>query len=342
MNKLSFMISNEELVDYYDVEAIKPFNLKEFGCSNITLEFTGTLYNFQNRTQKNKGVFSHHVTHNLNLNTYNLVDSGWLPPAYCLEGIYILDRNVVSGFADSRLSNYQEMNSWFDVMKGSDSIRMSSIFSAIERRGEFSDYSGFKAAMGLDDHEILTVLPKFKPLRFTESQLNGIYDFICSFRSTEYISFLMEAVSLICKSAPKKSRMPLSMQVIDLAKKHKLNGRVHLVILCISCIYSGDRVDQNFARKIIKPKTNYTEKMAINCINDVLFIDIILLLKKLIDPCVSGTTCDKALAMYWCALDPAIRYGSKSFAYDFNLGGELFPLASEKELKQISCAINEL
>ncbi len=342
MKKLTMKISNEIFSDYYVVEDIEPFNLKEFCCDNITLKFMGTRTNFQNGTEKIKGVFSHQVAHNLNLNTYNLVDSGWLPPAYCLEGIYILDRNIVSGFEGSHLRNYQEMNSWFDVMKGSDSIYISSIFSVIERRGEFSDYHGFKRAMALDDQAILTVLPKFKPLKFTDSQLNGIYDFICSFRATEYISFLMEAVSLIYKSVPEKSRMQHSMQIIDLARKYELNGRVHLVILCISCIYSGERVNQNFARKIIKPKVNYTEKMAINCINDVLFIDIILLLKKLINPCVSGTTCDRSLAMYWCALDPAIRYDSKSFAYDFNLGSELFPLAPEKDLEQISRAINEL
>ncbi|WP_217521204.1 hypothetical protein [Vibrio metschnikovii] len=342
MNKLCFKISNECIENYYEVEKIKPFNLGEFCCETVTLEFTGTCSNFQNGENKSTSTFYHEINHNLNLNTYNLVDSGWLPPAYCLEEIYILDRNVVSGFESSHTRNYQEMNSWFSIMRDSNSIRMSSIFSAIEKRGGFSDYDGFKMAMEIDQNDILKVLPKFKALRFNESQLRGIYKFICSFRTAENISFLMEATNLIYKSVPKKLRMLISMEVIELARKYKINGTVHLVVLCISCIFSGEKNNQKFARKIIKPKVNYTEKMALNCINDVLFIDIILLLKKIVDPCVSGTTCDRALAMYWCALAPAIRYDSENFVYDINLGSELFPLASEKELEQISRAINEL
>lgn len=341
---MTFKISNGLDFSCYEVERIHPFGLEDFYRENLVLKFEGTKRNkSENFKSSEFGVFKNQIKHHLILNTFNLVDGGWLPPAYCLEGMYILDRNIVSNFESDNSIKCKEFNDWFEVIKLSDTVKMSTIFSAVERREIFPCFSEFMSGIEEDAKSVVKFLPKCNTLEFDAAQIGSIYKFILNMRSQNYVDFLLEAIPIIHTQKPKNDNKLICVdQLIELAKKHQLNGRVHLLILCLSCLYEGNEKHQKFARGIIKPKRLYTNKMAFNCVNDVIFLDVILLLKHAFYPSISGTTSDKNLAMYWCALNPIVVREAETLKFDVDLGDTLFPLASQIELDYLNKSLKSL
>lgn len=342
--EMSFKLVYGESVNYFSVGSIKPLGLDDFARKNLLLEFNGTKYDFSDPLLiPESGSHRFEIKHKLNLNTFHLVDGGWLPPTYCLEGGYILDRNVVSNFEHSNNPKSMAFNEWFNVVKASDEVKVSTLFSSIERNGEsFPKYSEFLAAINSDHLTVRGFLPKINVLGFESVHVKSLYDFMCDLRCESNIEFLREAVPLIVNTPKHSERINIASKLFSLVKKQSLSYCQHLLILCLSCLYGGELKFQQFSRMIIKPNKNYTNKNALNCINDITFIEVILFIKKFFYLSVGGTTSDKALAMYWCALNPVVIREGDCFGFNFDFDNKLFPMAEVGDLEYLCDEFSKL
>ncbi|AQQ00815.1 hypothetical protein B0W48_13940 [Pseudoalteromonas aliena] len=125
-------------------------------------------------------------------------------------------------------------------------------------------------------------------------------------------------------------------------KKRSTDPGSHLLILLISCLYESPRSDFKFARKILKPKAQYTEAIAHNCIFDVLFIDLLVFFKFYLNKDYSGVTADKAVAVYWSTVIPNVDHVSTGFNLNPELGNGLFEEATDTDLQYIVTELKKL
>lgn len=344
-NQMTFKIESNGDAHYYVVDNIFPLSLEDFDNKISRVKVFGEEVRFiKGQAVTKVGYFYFDVNHTLTKNAFILSDGGWLPPSYCISRRFLLDRNVVSAVERGDLKSYSLFLKWFDVIKNSSDIHFSTIFSSIEKFGEFPDFSGFKSNIVLDFSILNGFFNSPVNIEFNDHELEMIYGFIKGLRIESLSDFIVEASRIIIKQRPEVDRMKYAQQIIDLAKNYKLNGKIHLVILCLSCLYAKE---SSFARNIIKPKNLVkggfgVRKKALNCVNDTIFIDLVLFIKKYFNMDFSGITFDKSLAQYWCALNPKLCEMSDKFKYDFDISSQLFNTASQADLDFISYSICEI
>lgn len=342
---MTFAIESNGEKQYYSVNKIYPLSLDDFDKETSKVKVSGEKVNFiEGQTVVEAGDYYFDVKHYLTKNAFILSNGGWLPPSYCIERRYLLDRNVVSAIEGNALDHYSVFLEWFNVIRNSNEIQFSTLFSAIEKHGVFPDFISFKKNINADSQVLKNYFKECLVLDLSVDATETIYEFIKDLRLKNLIDFIIEASNIIIKQKPKLERRKYAEKIIGLAKYYKLSGKIHLVILCLSCLYAKD---SSFARNIIKPKKLVgnnpdIQKNAMNCINDTVFIDLILLMKKHVSESFSGITLDKAIAQYWCALNPEIDGKSNNFMYKFDMSNKLFNSASLSDLDFLSQSINEL
>jgi hypothetical protein len=335
---MTFKINSDEGCEYFSVQHIKPLDLESFNHEITQIKFSGERIKFNGSDKVSyNGHYYIDVKHNSKLNMFVLCSGGWIPPSYVLGKNYLVDRNILSYITENQ--NYESFLNWFDVIKNSNDIKFSAIFSAIERNsvyiGEERDYISNVLKDKLELEKYFTNDSSYK---LNENSLSNLYSFVKSRSSENTLEFLIDCVEYLVDKTKESERFDKVKLIFGLANKHKVKKSKLVVILCISCLYSKNN---EFSRKIIKPSKNYEVSKAQNCVNDTLFIDFIMLSKKYFSNDFCGITADKNLAQYWCALNPEL-INSENFEYQFDLSYELFNTASKSEMEYIVSALNEL
>ena len=325
--------------DFYRIDHIYPLELIDFDSEVCSLKFSGAKFNFMGvKSVIESECWSVDIKPKLNKNSFILSTGGWLPPTYCIDRRYLLDRNIIS-YIETKDSVFLD---WFSVMRSaSNNFQFSTVFSAIEKSGEFPDLISFKDHMNTEANTLAGYFNDCQILSLNDDAIKNIYVFIKNLRQENLTNFLIQALNIIKTTKSESDRREYAEQIIKIAKDNKLNRSIHLVILCLSSLYSKNN---DFARKIIKPTKiiKNKSKQTKNTINDTIFIDLILLMKKYVDKNFSGITCDKGLAQYWCALNPRIDEESCNFSYSYDISNQLFSSASQADLDFLRQSIAEL
>lgn len=343
-HQMTLKIESNQEKHFYIVDEFYPLSLADFDNEVSKIKFLGKREHFIKNQPTEAGFFELDVKHNLSKNAFILSDRGWLPPAYCIAQQYLLDRNVVSTIEGNDLKHYSLFLEWFNVIKNSNKIQFSTLFSAIEKHGDFPDLISFHNNIKSDAKILKDYFNECQILDLNDDTIENFYAFIKDLRLENLINFIINASKIIIEQKPKSDRRVYAEEILRIAKMNKLNGKIHLVILSLSCLYAGK---SSFARNIIKPKNLVSDnpklrQSVMNCINDTIFIDLILLMKKHVSQNFSGITLDKGLAQYWCALNPKIDEEQKSFIYSYDISSQLFNTASQADLEFLHQSLNEL
>jgi hypothetical protein len=335
---MSFKIESSEGVEYFNVQQVKPLGLDSFNSETAKIIFFGERFKFTgNETISHKGQHYIDVKHSSKFNMFVLCSGGWMPPSYVMGKNYVVDRNVLSYITENK--SYECFLNWFNVIKSSNDIKFSAIFSAIERNSVLiGSKDNYLSNVIKDKEDLEEYFSKDASYQFNNSSLSKIYDFVKKRTTENILDFLIDSVKFLVNKTKESERLDKAKLVFQLAKKYKVKENKLVVILCVSCLYSKS---YEFSRKIIKPSKTYGKAEAINCINDTLFIDFIMLSKKYFSSDFCGVTADKNLALFWCALNPEL-IDSSDFTYQFNLSEELFNTASKSEIEHIVLALEEL
>lgn len=340
----NYLVLKTEIPDvYYHIDKIDPLNIHNFNRTIDKLSFYGHTYSTNSLVDNAKyGKIEFPIKHHIKKNVFCLVNGGWLPPAYPINSNYILDRNIVSSFYRSTHKAYSEMLDWFDVIKSSDNINISSLFSALENKDGDETYSSFKLNTENDSKIISSFLPKAGCIFLNENIQRVVFDFIFKLRSNDHYDFLDKSITLIKNKIKLSDRHTVARDLMALGKSYNNADLKNLIIICLSCIYEGDTPESSFARKIIKPTNKTSKEKLTNCLNDLIFIDVIMFMKRHFDPDIAGVTADKSLAMFWCALNPDVILNNKFLSYHHDISDTLFYSANENDLIMISDELKAL
>lgn len=334
-----FKTSTGLVNDFYVVSNVKPIGINDFDKPTRTIFFeVRKLLKSKNKlSEKTYSPFE--IESTISKESFLLVDGGWLPAAYPVNEYNLIDRNLMSEIKGYITGSGSPFYGWLDLMKGFEK-KYSVIFSALEKNFSTSkDREQYFTDFFDEEKDIADFLSDESVFRIDSDFRNIAFDFITERRSENIVKFLIEAVPLIKNMYPKNKRYEVASEIFSLAKKYSVEQNKHPLMLCLSVLYSENN-NNDFARKIVKPGGKdkiYTEKDAYNCINDTIFIDLIMLAKRRLSSEFCGITLDKNLAKYWCALNPKLLENQDAFvSYSFNhYSKDLFNSASPKELKYI-------
>ncbi|MDU0113337.1 hypothetical protein RT723_10085 [Psychrosphaera aquimarina] len=316
-------------------------NTKSF---NIKAKITKNDYNPSKANQTVHVPLDFHE----NLTVFSLVDNGWLPAPFTIPPTFLIDRNILSTFEGSQKgkAHYSENSWWFNPFHKSnkDSLEINVIFSALE--GDKRKLPEFDIFLKNIEECSQIVTKQFKNVivsELTNFQLKIIYDFLTK-NYNDFIGFLMEVSPFIYQSVSYKNKNSILDKIFNLAKKYKLKEHSHILLLAIACLYESPASNsrKKFARKILKPKENYSMEIAHNCIFDVLFIDLLLLLKHYANTNYSGLSADKPLSIYWTIINPKLSLQQSDFTYTLEIKHELFESASTSDHQNIIARLKAL
>lgn len=336
---------------YVSVDSFYPLNTsdllkKDTKNFDVKIRVKKSILNGIESTDKNE-TRSLPITFNSNLKVFSLVNDGWLPPPFSVPSVFLLDRNIVSAFEknQSRITHYEENCWWFDLYNGSGKscLEVNVIFAAIEGDlKKLPEFDIFLANIEKYNKVVNRQFVSVKNSHLNLSQLKTVYDVIVNKNYTKNIAFLQATTPLILKSVPYKNKRKIFNDILVIAKEHGINVHSHLLILVIACLYESPSSNYKFARKILKPKATYTKEIAHNCVFDVLFIDLLLILKFFINPNYSGVSADIALSVYWTIVKPKINFENTEFNFNLQLSKTLFEGAIESDLDYIVTELSKL
>ncbi len=300
-------------------------------------------------TKHDEGKVKTTIEFEQNLPIYSLVQGGWLPPPFVRPRNLLVDRNVVSNIKkitqESSQQRIQDLNWWLEMVENDDLV-INPILYAIEGdKRRFPTLDEFKESFEEAVAEIKKVFPKAKLIPFTDetyplvfAELSLIFE-----RRKKEAKFLVKVAPLIFQRVS-DSRLPQTeSKILEIAKVEGLDLKSLPVLAVLSCLYeNNDGSYFQTARKIIKPKSNYTEENAYNTLADLnaleMFVGSGALSKSATEfPPFAFTTCDKPIALFGCGLGfNKNEFGENGLNTHISIKEQLFPRLSGIEREQLA------
>jgi hypothetical protein len=285
------------------------------------------------------------INFNNDVTIYVLAMGGWLPFTFLNEPKIIPDRNVISSIKEIKSGKLRENTKktewWLRFFKKSD-LTINPILYAFEGNlRRLPTYNEFCTSFDEAVFEIKQYFPNANVISYPEKKYyKAAYEILEDLTS----SFEREQEFLI-KTSPLVATIPADNEIEeiqdtidDIALRLNILGDSLAYYLVLSCLYDNkDNVSvYHAARKVLKPKHNYTEKHAYNAISDlnamILFLQSLSLPKHVFSVC----TCDKPLATFWTGLNPIERnVKNKKINITFSVNENLFPRLGDKQRQQL-------
>lgn len=336
-------VDGEAKARHISVDKVEPLGIGDFNKEEVKLYLYGREHiagceSFGSSVSK----FEFDIRHHNELNVYCLVGGGWLPPIYISGRECLYDRNIVSMLKGSDNAGYQGRLKWFQHARSCAEVKVTTIFSALEASGcGLPSLEDYKERIAIDNAVVVSYLSNAKTSVFSEEQIEIFYGIINANPFAQLTEFLISAAPLIKDRRKPLERRAVVDKLFEYAEKYRVNGRAHALLLSLSCVYRDDS-GNSFAHRIIKPSGRYSESKAANCIYDLLFLDLILIVNRYTPLDMVGVTADRWVAMYWCAICPAIDFDCSKFSYQVSISNLLLPSATAEDIAYISLRLAEL
>lgn len=222
---MTFKINSGAECEYFSVENIEPLDLESFNHEVTKIKFSGERIKFIG-SDKFSYKDDHYidVKHHSKSNMFVLCSGGWILPSYVLGKNYLVDRNILSYITENK--NYEDFLNWFDVIKNSNDIKFSAIFSAIERNSVFiGDEKNYISNVLKDKLELEKYFTNDSSYKFSNNSLSSIYSFVKSRSSENTLKFLIDCVEHLVDKTKESERFNKVKLILGLANKHKVKKK---------------------------------------------------------------------------------------------------------------------
>lgn len=292
-----------------------------------------------NGHQKGPGTVSARIEFHEELNIYALVKSGWLPMPFVLPPIFYVDQNVVLSIkkikTGSVRSDLKAKDWWFKFFKNKE-ITINPLFYALEgSKKKQPSYDELCVAYSEAKEEILEYLPNAKIIQYKSAHFKGAYGLLSDLnkRTENEIKFLKICMPLVIERGPVNKLSQLRDEIIRIADSCHLKSGCLSLVAVLSCLYEDERGEGLLAaRRILKPKTVYSDEDAYNSFFDLRMVELFLIFQPLNDKPCALCTCDDGLAAFWCGIQPARGYLKGEIpSYKITITEVLFPRMAAEE-----------
>lgn len=280
---------------------------------------------------------------------FALTKGGWFPLAFTPSPFVLVDRNVVSILSQiGRVKDRGDhrSNKWWFEFINSPSYTLNPVLSAMEGNSKRTPtYEEFVSAFKSDSQLLAEKLPKSKLINYEEKHFKVAYEIIdnLSQRHQLEIEFLIDVSSIVAERTATHKIKDLESKIIEYAQNHNLSLHSFVVLAVLSCLYEHQNGSEpSIGKKLLKPSKSYTKETAYNALSDLRCLEFLTALHALFSDSISFITRDRALAAFWCALNPKNHlYNNNTLTYDVELKAKLFPRLSDKEIDELKCRLDK-
>ena len=254
-------------------------------------------------------TISMHTTPDKEHTVFALAIDGWLPLPFTGKSIIIADRNIIDGIQKMQINNkkddYQSMEWWMNISKYSD-ITINTMLYAYE--GDHRKFPSFEEFC-ISFNEAVDIVKSYnmKAIEYKADDYKAAYDIVEKLKPEieKEIDFLLTVAPMVVNQHNDKVTQEIQAKIDDIVNESHLSTTSLAYILVLGCLYENKgSLGRLHARKVLKPKLNYTREQAYNTIMDLLHLKMLLLSCKL--PNKDKTffcTADFHLASFWIGLD---------------------------------------
>ena len=272
---------------------------------------------------------------------YALVHGGWLPLPFVMPPRFLVDRNVVISLRKLRegktVANGYALQWWANFFaQGSGMFNpLPYAFEAgYQRKPTMAE---FASAYDEGASELLEALPNCHIVKFAKANYTAAYTQLEALDSRNEceIKFLQAVCPIVANRVSRRREVEVANTIVRLADSLKVNRASFTVMTALSCLYEDlHGSPPSIGRQILKPKLVYAEADAFNALNDLRHIELATAGQVYFkNEAFSLCTCDRALALLWCALSPrGEALSERSVEFTFDLTSDLFSRLNEVEL----------
>lgn len=274
--------------------------------------------------------------------TVALSNDGWLPLiGIPRKSIILADSNMIGdmdainrGIDNDKLSNNKLSNNkwWIDRLLNKE-VTINPVLYAMEKyfglAESKSSIHNFRAFFKEARRYIRQYSHLLEVVRYRDKQYQIVYSEIESYKDQieREIDFLITSSPLVHENVSKKNKAQTRDDILDKARNLDILGKSLCPLLPMACLYET-KASYKAARKVLKPKSIYTEKMARNTCMDMHFLRLFIYSLESPGKNIYFCTGDYGLAAFWAALLP-IQYSSGKCT--FSITEHLFPGLTEEE-----------
>ncbi len=279
------------------------------------------------------------------MSVYTIVVNGWLPITFRNSNWIIPDRNFISSIiqikSDNLNSNNKAIKWWLDFIKESD-ITINPILYAFEgNKQKKPSYPEFCFSFDKAVEKLSSYFPKGRIISYESKEFYragySILNEMASKQDNE-IKFLLETAPIVSIPCSNQRLDTLQQQIDEAAIRYDIIGKSFLYFLVISCLYeTNDNKYFKAARKVLKPKSTYSEIDAYNTISDINILNVFIQLWSIFNKPYPICTGDKGLVSFWSGLNPIkISSKNKKINISFTFNECLFPRLTLEQRVQLS------
>ncbi len=254
-------------------------------------------------------TISIHTTPDKEHTVFALSTDGWVPLPFVGKSIILADRNIIDGIKKMQIEHkkdaFQNMEWWMNISKYSD-ITINSMPYAYE--GNHRKFPSFeKFCTSFNEAVDIIKAHNMKAVEYEADNYKAAYDIVEKLKPEieKEIDFLLTVAPMVANQHNDKVTQEIQAKIDNIVNESHLSTTSLAYILVLGCLYENKgSLGRLHARKVLKPKLNYTREQAYNTIMDLLHLKMLLLSCKL--PNKDKTffcTADFHLAAFWIGLD---------------------------------------
>lgn len=271
------------------------------------------------------------------LETYALVEGGWLPMPFCKPRNYLVDYNVIVDIekliAGKTVASAIEKEWWTDMIRSPETVFNPLLFAFEGEKKTFPSLDEFKELFQKGSSTIKAHLPEVNVLTMDDETACDVYD-ILSQMNDRYLQrhdFLMEVIPLIQESKAKNQKAKFQDQIFDAADKFGLNYFSFPFLAVLSCLYESTQGGYYQAsRKVLKASPKFDSDTAYNALADINGLELFAAMQGLAKGNPNNKyafcTSDKPLSVFGAGLNPRnVTINDKGANFTVSIDKNLFP-----------------
>lgn len=281
------------------------------------------------------------IQFNQPITAFTLSIGGWLPVAFTQSRHVLVDRNIIGILRQIGCkpdTSDLVANKWWFSFLDSASYILNPLLCAMEGDAQKTpSFDNFVYEFDSSYRLLKEKLPNAKIVKYQKENYVGAYQIVEKLiaRSTREINFLINTAPIVAERPSNRIINRIEDNIFLNAEKYTLSNYSLVVLAVLSCLYDDKRgATRSIGKRIVKPMKNYDGRKAYNVISDLRCLEALIAMNVLSN--VSFITRDKALAAFWCAINPTNqKFMGNSISYDVDINTKLLPRLGQDGIERL-------
>lgn len=267
-----------------------------------------------------------------------------MPLAFCTAPVVLLDKSMIETARQLNAGTERQdtkTNAWWFNCLNSKTFTLNPVLYAMEgRTRRIPTLAEFKSEFEKAFAILEARFPKARKVSFADNQYGPVFSLVSELmdRYRSEAVFLCKVAPLIADVVAANDRSDIESKIIDVSRELHVGSSRLVLLAALACLYeSRSGNPPSIGRKVVKPSPDFSSRDAHNVISDLRALEFLIQVSQLPGPSVAFATRDKALAAFWCAIQPAnIEKLDSKYKFDVSLKETLMPGLSEEGRHQLS------